>query len=80
MQNLLTRAVADDRVLPNPAQQLADVTLRLRNQFLDRELAALLHRASQPETSSADQLALLRQRQQLQEQKRQPLAPLMSGH
>jgi hypothetical protein len=80
MQNLITHAVADGRALPNPAQQLADVTLRLRNQFLDRGLAALLHLASQPETSNTEQLALLRQRQQLQERKRQPLAPLTSGH
>jgi len=76
MQNLITEAVAESRTIPNPEQQLADVTLRLRNQFLDRQLAALTHRASQPDTTDAQRLDLLRQQQQLRQLKRQPLAPL----
>jgi len=32
-------------------QQLDDVTLKLRNQFLDRQIAASIQRASQPEIS-----------------------------
>jgi hypothetical protein len=76
MQNLVTEAVAENRAIPNPEQQLADVTLRLRNQFLDRQLAALTHRASQRETTDAQRLDLLRQQQQLRQLRRQPLAPL----
>ncbi|MCU0784360.1 MAG: DNA primase [Verrucomicrobia bacterium] len=76
MQNLITEAVAESRAIPNPEQQLADVTLRLRNQFIDRQLTALTHRASQPETDAAPRLDLLRQQQQLRQLKRQPLAPL----
>lgn len=76
MQNLITEAVAESRTLPNPEQQLADVTLRLRNQFIDRQLTTLTHRASQPEADDAQRLDLLRQQQQLRQLKRQSLAPL----
>jgi DNA primase len=70
---LVTEAVAEDRKLPNPDQQLADVAMKLRNQFLDRQIAASLQRASQPEISETDRLALLRQQQELRQQKRVPL-------
>ena len=66
----------DDREIPNPEQQLADLTLRLRNQFLDRQLAVLTLRISQPETPDVDKVELLRQQQQLKQMKRQPLSPL----
>jgi DNA primase len=78
LQNLVTEAVAESRPIPNPDQQLADVALRLRNQFLDRQLNALTRRASQPETAETERLELLRQQQQLRQLKRQPLAPLAS--
>ena len=62
--------------LSEPQIQLADVTLKLRNQFLDRKIAACLQRASQPEISDADKIALLREQQQLREQKRAALSAL----
>jgi DNA primase len=73
MQSLITEATADARVLPSPAQQLADVALRLRNQFIDRQLAALMQRMNQPQTSEDERLDLLRQQQDLRVMKRQPL-------
>jgi DNA primase len=73
MRGLVTEAVAEDRKIPNPDQQLGDVTLKLRNQFLDRQIAASIQRASQPETSEADRMELLRQQQDLRQQKRAPL-------
>jgi len=73
MRGLVTEAVAEDRKIPNPDQQLADVVLRLRNQFLDRQIAASIQRASQPETSETDRMELLRQQQELRQQKRAPL-------
>ena len=73
MRGLVTEAVAEDRKIPNPDQQLADVTLKLRNQFLDRQIAASIQRASQPETSEADRMELLRRQQELRQQKRVPL-------
>jgi len=73
MRGLVTEAVAEDRKLPNPDQQLGDVVLKLRNQFLDRQIAASIQRASQPETSETDRMELLRQQQELRQQKRAPL-------
>jgi DNA primase len=73
MRALVTEAVAEDRKIPNPDQQLGDVVLKLRNQFLDRQIAASIQRASQPETSEADRMELLRQQQELRQQKRMPL-------
>jgi DNA primase len=73
MRGLVTEAVAEDRKIPNPDQQLGDVVLRLRNQFLDRQIAASIQRASQPETSETDRMELLRQQQELRQQKRIPL-------
>ena len=75
LQNLITEATADGRSIPNPSQQLHDVALWLRNQFLDRRLAGLLQRANQPETGESDRLELLREQQELRLLKRQPLSP-----
>ncbi len=75
MRSLVTETVAEDRKIPNPSQQLADLVLRLRNQSLDRQIAALVHRASQPATADAERLELLRQQQHLRSLKQQPLAP-----
>ena len=76
MRNLITEAVAEDRKIPNPDQQLADVALKLRNQFMDRQIAALTQKVSQPEIPEAEQTELLRERENLRGQKRAPLTPL----
>ena len=76
MRNLVTEAVAEDRKIPNPDQQITDVALKLRNQFLDRQISALTQKASQPDMSEAEQNALLREREKLRGQKRAPLTPL----
>jgi DNA primase len=73
MRALVTGAVAEDRKLPNPEQQLGDVTLKLRNQFLDRQIVALTQKASQPGVPDAEKVELLRQQQELRQQKRAPL-------
>jgi hypothetical protein len=74
MRSLVTEAVAEERKIPNPGQQLADVILKLRNQFLDRQIAALTQKASQPEISDAEKLELLHKQQKMREQKRSPLS------
>jgi DNA primase len=75
MQGLITEAVAGDRKLPNPEQQLGDVVLKLRNQFLDRQIAALTQKISQSGVPEAEQNECLRQQQELRVQKRAPLGP-----
>lgn len=79
-RGLITEGAAEEREIPNPDQQLADLTLRLRNQFLDRQLAELSHRFSQPNLSEAENLQLLQQQQQLRQLKRQPLLALGEAH
>jgi len=65
--------------MPNPAQQLADVALRLRNQFLDQQSAVLMQRANQPELDDTLRLDLLRQQQEIRALKRQPLRPIKNS-
>jgi DNA primase len=73
-RNLVTETAAEDRKIPNPETQLADVILKLRNQFLDRQITALAQKANQPEISDAKKIELLREQQKLREQKRTPLS------
>ena len=72
-RSLITEAVADDRKIPNPETQLADVALKLRNQFFDRQIAALNQKIGQPEVNDGDRVALLREQMKLKELKRSPL-------
>ena len=76
MRSLITECISDKHTLPNPDQQLADITLRLRNQFADQQMAALMHRLSQPEVDDAERAELLKHQQEWKTYKRQPLAPL----
>lgn len=73
MRNLVAEVSVQERPLPHPAQLLADVALRLRNQFLDRQLAGLLRRANDPTTPEPERMELLRQQQEVRSAKRQPL-------
>jgi DNA primase len=76
MRSLVTEAVAEERKIPNPETQLADVVLKLRNQFLEKQIAALTQKASRPEISDAEKIGLLQEQQKLREQKRSALLPL----
>jgi DNA primase len=75
-RSLITEAVAEERKIPNPEKQLADLTQKLRNQFLDRQIGALTQKIGQPQTSDAEKIELLREQLKLKEQKRAPLSPL----
>lgn len=75
-RGLITAAAAEEREIPNPEQQFADLVLRLRNQFIDRQLAALAQRLVEPALADEAKLELLRQDQQLRRRKREPLTPL----
>ena len=75
-RSLITECISDKHPLPNPDQQLADITLRLRNQFADQQIALLMHHVNQPETSEAQKIELQLQREEWRTYKRQPLSPL----
>src|SRR5208283_3932973 len=70
MRALVTEAVAEDRKIPNPDQQLADVITSLRNQFLDRQIGTCIQRANQPGIAESDQIKFSRTEQELRKQKR----------
>jgi DNA primase len=72
-RSLITEAVANERPLPNPPTQLADVTLKLRNHFLDRQIADLTVKINQGLLNDAEKQVWLN----LRTQRRQPLAPLV---
>lgn len=76
VRGLMTELISDDREIPNPDQQLADLTLRLRNLFVERQMAALTQQLSQPDVPESEHLELLREQQQWRQYKRQPLVPL----
>ena len=66
--------VPDGRSIPDPAKQLNDTVLRLRNQFIERRLAGIKRELT---GASDDQLAkLLAERMQLKDLTRHPLEPL----
>ena len=73
MWSLVTEAAAEDRKIPNPDRQLADVVTSLRNQFLDRQIATCIQRVSQPGISESEQIKFSREEQELRKQKRVPL-------
>ncbi len=75
-RRLITEAVTEDRKIPNPETQLADMALKLRNQFYDRQIGALTQKISQPQLPDDEKMALLREQMKLKEQKRLPLAML----
>ena len=75
-RSLVTEAVTVERKIPNPETQLADVTLKLRNQFFDQRLGELMQKIGRPETSDAQKIEFLHEQQQLKRQKRSPLSPL----
>jgi len=64
-RSLVTEAVAEERKIPNPELQLADVILKLRNQFLDRQITTLTAKVSQSQANDE----LLRDLQKLKAQK-----------
>jgi DNA primase len=76
MRSLVTEAATEDRKMPNPEKQLADVVLKMRNQFLDRQIAAVTQKAGLPEVSDAEKIELLQGQKKLREQKAAPLAAI----
>lgn len=74
--NLLSEAVTEKYEIPDPSRQLQDLTLRLRNQFIDRQLPALAHKASRPDCPEEELHNFIQQQHALRELKRKPLQSL----
>ncbi len=71
-QSLITQAVAQEGSSGNLAVKLAETVGRLRNDFLDRQLAALRLRLGQPDLSEPEAVEILRQQAELRRAKQQP--------
>ena len=75
-RRLITEALAEERPIPKPEQQLIEIVTRLRNQSIDREVAALNQTLGQPEISPGETNTVLQELNALRIAKRGPLVPL----
>ena len=75
-RSLITEALAEERDIPRPDQQLTDLTTRLRNASLDRELAVINQNLGQPDLSSEHKNSIIMEMSALKSAKRGPLTPL----
>jgi DNA primase len=73
MQMLLTQITMEDRPVPNPAQQLRDITKTLRNQFITRQMGTLMQQLNQASLADDQRITLLRQHQELRSLKNAPM-------
>ena len=78
-RSLVSELLAEARPIPNPRQQLGDIVVRLRNQSIDRQMAALLRQASVPDTDELERVHLLQQMQELRSAKAQALVSTTPG-
>jgi DNA primase len=76
LRSLITEAAADERQLPNPETQIADVVLKIRNQFIDQQVMALTQKISHPEAADEARMEFLHEQQRLRQVKRSPLVSL----
>jgi DNA primase len=76
IRNLITEAATEDRKIPNPDKQLADMILKWRNQFLDRQIAGLMQKAAMPEILDDEKNQALQEQKRLRALKAAPLTPL----
>jgi DNA primase len=75
-QSLITEALAEDRSIPKPDEQLVEIATRLRNQSIDREVAELTRSLSQPGLPPEESTAILHELAELRTAKRGPLVRL----
>jgi DNA primase len=71
--SLVTEVIAESRPIPNQEQQVKDIVLRLRNQFIDQQMTLLRSKANHPETPEQEALEILRKQQELRDLKRTPV-------
>jgi DNA primase len=75
VRRLITEAAMNDRPIPNPAVQLSDVVMRLRNTHIEAHRAHLRQQINDPALDDAQRTALLREDHDLRVLKQQPIPP-----
>ena len=73
---LITENASEQRAIPEPEKQLADVILRLRNTAYDQRIARLNAHLSDATLTGEEHHAALAEQQDLRVARRQPLLPL----
>ena len=73
---LVTEAAALEEDLPERPRILMDAVRRVRDRWLDREIAELTRRMAHPDTAPAERVAALQRQMELRRLKATPLAPL----
>ena len=76
MNNLITEVTVEDRPILDQNRELNDSVLRLRNQFIDRQIKVIVRRADQPDIDDTERVEIRRQLETLGLSKREPLKPL----
>lgn len=72
-QSLVTEAMMEKRAIPDATKQLHDYLLKLRNQYLDRQMLAANQRLMHPSVSADEQVTLMQMQQRLRNAKKLPL-------
>jgi DNA primase len=75
-QSLITEAATQQREIPEPERQLADVIRRLRDGWIDRQIALNNGKLSDPALLDEERDEVFVELKRLRESKRSPLAPL----
>ncbi len=75
-RSLITESASEQRTIPEPDKQLADVILRLRNAAFDAEMNRLSTVLSDPGQSETEQLAAMAEIARLRAEKKRPLQAL----
>ena len=71
--SLVSEMLAENRPIPNPAQQIQDLLLRLRNRFLDARISTLNLQVSDPGLNDEQRISLITGLGELRRQKREPI-------
>lgn len=73
MRSLITEAVAENHSIENLSRKITETVQMLRNDFIDRELAALTRQLAQPDVSEAAFIETERHKSELRQWRKQPL-------
>lgn len=74
-RQLITQAATNEKAVPNPAIQIADVATRLRNLHIEAHRATLRQQVQNPAIDDAARAALLREDHELRVLKQAPIPP-----
>ncbi len=75
-RSLISESASEQRAIPEPEKQLADVILRLRNAAHDATMASLTSTLADASLPDQERLAALAEQNRLRSEKRKPLHPL----